>query len=184
LETPGTQETPGSPDAPGDLDGSEGSSADAIPSRAAPAETRSRDEYYLSLREKVTIRQQSAAAEEQARAENWTESAELSRWMWTEYRRRWPPEDRPDGTRSLDRADDDRVDAECDRVADREREKISPALREVEDQDPDRHLIGFEHRLKGRARIKEKVCDTIRDFDRSPEEAVALVRDTIRYTFQ
>jgi hypothetical protein len=94
------------------------------------------------------------------------------------------PEDRPDGTSSLDRADDDRVDAQCDRVADREREKISPALREVADQDPDRQLIGFEHRLKGRARIKEKVCDTIRDFDRSPEEAVALVRDTIRYTFQ
>lgn len=156
----------------------------APPGRAAPAETRSRDEYYLSLRDKVAAGQQSVAAEEQARAENWTETAELSRWMWTEYRRRWPAEDRTDGTRSLGRADADRVDAECGRVAGREREKISPALRGVADQDPGRHLIGFEHRLKGRDRIKEKVCDTIRDFDRSPEEAVALVRDTIRYTFQ
>jgi hypothetical protein len=161
-----------------------GRSDSAIPGHTAPAETRSRGEYYLSLREKVAAGQQSAAAEEQARAENWTETAELSRWMWTEYRRRWPAEDRTDGIRSLDRADDDRVEAECDRVADREREKISPALLDVEDQDPGRHLIGFEHRLKGRDRIKEKVSDTIRDFDRSPEDAVALVRDTIRYTFQ
>ena len=166
-------------------DGPSGGKDDsAVPGRAAPAETRSRDEYYLSLREKVAAGQRSTVAEEQVRAENWTETAELSRWMWTEYRRRWPPGDRTDGTRSLDRADDDRVDAECDRVAGREREKISPALRDVESHDPARHLVGFEDRLKGRDRIKEKVCDTIRDFDRSPEEAVALVRDTIRYTFQ
>jgi hypothetical protein len=156
----------------------------AAQARAAPAETRSRDEYYLSLRAKVTTGQRSAAAEERARAENWDETAELSRQMWTEYRRRWPPEDHADDGVPLHEADDDRVDAECDRVADREREKISPSLRDVEDQDPDRHLTGFEHRLKGRDRIKEKVSGTIRDFDRSPEEAVALVRDTIRYTFQ
>jgi hypothetical protein len=31
-------------------------------------------------------------------------------------------------------------------------------MRAVESQDPGRHLIGFEHRLKGRDRIKEKVC--------------------------
>src|SRR6266571_1615493 len=57
-------------------------------------------------------------------------------------------------------------------------------MRDVESQDPSRHLIGFERRLKGRDRIKEKVRGTIKDFDRSPEEAVSLVRDTIRYTFQ
>jgi hypothetical protein len=118
------------------------------------------------------------------RAENWNETAELSRWMWTEYRRRWPPESRPDAASTLDHADDDRVDVECDRVAERERERISPALRDVEGQDPDRHLIGFEHRLKGRDRIKEKVCVNINEFDFSPEEAVSLVPDTIRYTFQ
>jgi hypothetical protein len=156
----------------------------AIPDRAAHAETRSRDEYYLTLREKVVTGQRSAAAEEQARAENWNETAELSRWMWTEYRRRWPPGDRAAGTGPRDSAANDRVDAECDRVAEREREKISPALRDVENQDPDRHLIGFEHRLKGRDRIKEKVCVNINEFDFSPEEAVSLVPDAIRYTFQ
>jgi hypothetical protein len=57
-------------------------------------------------------------------------------------------------------------------------------MRSVESQDPDRHLIGFEHRLKGRDRIKEKVFGTIKDFHRSPEQAVSLVPDTIRYTFE
>jgi hypothetical protein len=57
-------------------------------------------------------------------------------------------------------------------------------MRAVESQDPGRHLIGFEHRLKGPDRIKEKVCDTVNDFIRTPEQAVSLVPDTIRYTFQ
>ena len=65
-----------------------------------------------------------------------------------------------------------------------EEEKISPALRATESQDPDRHLIGFDDRLKGRDRIKEKVCGTIKESNRSPEQAVSLVHDTIRYTFQ
>jgi hypothetical protein len=162
----------------------DGAGAGAVPSRAARAETRSREEYYVSLRHEVAAGQRSAVAEEQARAENWTETAELSRSMWTEYRRRWPPEEHTDGTPPLDGTDDDRVDAECDRVAERERERISPALRDIESQDPSRHLIGFEHRLKGRDRIKEKVSVNINEFDFSPEEAVSLVPDTVRYTFQ
>jgi hypothetical protein len=84
----------------------------------------------------------------------------------------------------LSPADNGRVDAECDRIAKREEERISPAMRAIESQDPERHLIGFEHRLKGRDRIKEKVFGTIKDFNRSPEQAVLLVPDTIRYTFQ
>ena len=61
---------------------------------------------------------------------------------------------------------------------------ITPALRAIESQDPDRHLVGLKDCLKGRDRIKEKVCGTINDYRRSPEQAVSLVPDTIRYTFQ
>jgi hypothetical protein len=110
----------------------------------------------------------------------------------------WPPTERApadrsdhppgtwrgEGNRSLDRADNTRIEAACDRIADREQEKISPALRATESQDPDRHLIGFERRLKGRDRIKEKVHDGINLLKRSAEDAVSLVPDTIRYTFQ
>ena len=138
------------------------------------------------------------AAREQAAAEKWGETLKESRWMWAEYQRRWPseeraPADRPagpegswrgNGNRSLDRAVNDRVEAECDRVAKREEEKISPALRAIESQDPDRHLIGFDDRLKGRDRVKEKVYGTMKESDRSPEQAVSLVADAIRYTFE
>jgi hypothetical protein len=165
-------------------------------------ETRYRQEYYTDLRLAVSAEEsvmaQRTAAREQAAAEKWDGTAKESRWMWAEYQRRWPPEERApvdrsadppgswrgDGNRFLDRAVNGRVEAECDRITGREQEKISPALRATESQDPDRHLIGFEHRLKGQDRIKEKVCGTIKDFNRSPEQAVSLVPDAIRYTFQ
>jgi hypothetical protein len=166
------------------------------------AETRTRQECYDDLRVAVSkeksVVAQRISAEEQAAAQKWNETSKGSRWMWTEYQRKWPPTertpaDKPDdpsgswrgeGNRSLDRADNSRVEAECDRIAEREKEKISPALRATESQDPDRHLIGFERRLKGRDRIKEKIYGTIKDLHRSPEQAVSLVPDAIRYTFQ
>ena len=166
------------------------------------AETRHRQEYYADLRVAVTAEEsvtaQRIAAREQAAAEKWGETAKESRWMWTEYQRKWPPgecaqvdrsDDQPGSWRGnrdrfLDVAANGRVETECGRVVEREQERISPALRVTESQDPDRHLIGFEHRLKGRDRIKEKVCDKMEEFDFSPEEAVSTVSDTIRYTFQ
>ncbi len=55
---------------------------------------------------------------------------------------------------------------------------------EIESLDPDRHLAGFEYRLKDRDRIKEKVADRIEEKNLSPNEAVSLIPDTIRFTFQ
>ena len=166
--------------------------------RPVPAETRSRQEYYDELHRTVSAASRQSAAAEQAAAEKWTEAAEQSRWMWNEYKRKWPPGERPpvdtsadppgswraDGDRFLSAAINKRVDAECGRVADRERDRISPAMRAVESQDPDRHLIGFDHRRKGRDRIKEKVAGRIEEKNRTPEEAVSLIPDAIRYTFQ
>jgi hypothetical protein len=166
------------------------------------AETRTRQEYYSQLRVTVSREESAVArqtvAEERAAAEKWQERSTESRWIWSEYQRKWPPAERPvvdrskdpagswrlDRDRRLEPAENGRVEAECDRIARREKERISPAMRSVESQDPDRHLIGFQHRLKGRDRIKEKVFGTIKDFSRSPEQAVSLVPDTIRYTFQ
>ncbi len=141
---------------------------------------------------------QQSAAKEQAAAQRWDETATESRWMWGEYQRKWPPEERApvdrskdppgswrgEGGRYLEPAVNDQVEAECGRVTEREQDKISPALRATESQDPDRHLIGFDYRLKGPDRLKEKVHGTITDFNRSPEQAVSLVPDAIRYTFE
>lgn len=171
-------------------------------SDSAPAETRDHQEYYVALRmaesaqQSVTARR--ATAEEQASWEKWDKTAEEAHWMWGEYQRRFPPEERPpldrsdhapgtwrgEGDRVLEPADNSRVEAKCDRIADLEREKITPAMREVESQDPDRHLVGLKDCLKGRDRIKEKVYDEIKFLRRTPEEAVSLVSDTIRFTFQ
>jgi len=198
---------PDDPDVPPDgradhRDGQGSGGGRAARAGGVQAETRHRQEYYADLRVAVSAEEsvtaQRTAAREQAAAEKWGETAQESRWMWAEYRRRWPPEERApvdrsadppgswrgDGNRVLDRAVNGRVEAACDRIAEREQEKISPALRATEGQDSDRHLIGFEHRLKGRDRIKEKVYGTIKESNRSPEQAVSLVHDTIRYTFQ
>ncbi len=166
------------------------------------AETRSHEECYNDLRiadaKQQSVAAQRITAEEQAAADTWNGNVTESRWLWAEYQRRWPPEERRpvdtsndppgswrgDGDRFLKVADNSRVEAACDLIAEREQEKISPALRAIESQDPDRHLIGFDDRRKGRDRIKEKVHDAISLLRRSPEEAVSRVPDAIRYTFQ
>jgi len=167
------------------------------------AETRSHEECYNDLRaaeaKEKSVAAQRITAEEQAASDTWNEKVTESRWMWTEHQRKWPPEERkpsgkPDdppgtwhgeGNRTLEPADNDRVESACDSIADRERDKISPAMRAIESQDPDRHLVGLDDRLKGRDRIKEKVYDKMKEFvDFSPEEAVSSVSDTIRYTFK
>ena len=145
------------------------------------AETRSHEECYNDLRiadaKQQSVAAQRITAEEQAAADTWNEKVTESRWIWAEYQRKWPPEERRpvdtsndppgswrgDGDRFLKVADNSRVEAACDLIADREREKITPALRAIESQDPDRHLIGFDDRLKGRDRIKEKVYDRIKE---------------------
>jgi hypothetical protein len=153
----------------------------------AQAETRTRQEYYADLRRTVSREEAAVArqttAEEQVATEKWQDSTAESRWMWTEYQRKWPPTERAPASRSLDNANNSRVEAHCDRIAQRERETISPAMRAIESQDPDRHLIGFEHRLKGRDRIKEKVYGMIKESGFPPESAVSHVPDAIRYTF-
>ena len=200
ADRPGDADMPPD-DHPDRRDDQDGAGDHAARAGNARAETRTRQEYYADLRVTVSKEESAVArqvtAEEQAAAEDWQEKVAESRWMWGEYQRKWPPAERPavdrskdpagswrvDRNRVLDGADNSRVDTECDRIAKREEEKISPALRAIESQDPDRRLVGFEHRLKGRDRIKEKVYDRWKLLC-SAEEAVSVVSDTIRYTFQ
>jgi hypothetical protein len=99
------------------------------------------------------------------------------------------PKDTPgswhgDGNRVLDRSVNERIEAECDRIAEREEKRITPALRAVETQDPNRRLVGFEHCRKDRDRIKEKVYDNMKALVISADEALSAVPESIRYTFQ
>jgi hypothetical protein len=166
---------------------------------ASNAETRYREEYYSARTQVAPEEQATTGARQEAPApDTWTETANLAHWMWGEYHRRWPPEERPpvdrstdppgswrsDSNRYLDTATNARIEAECDRIVELEQEKISPAMRDIESQDSTRHLVGFEHHLKGRDRIKEKVHDNLNEYSLSLDEAVSFIPDAIRYTFQ
>lgn len=75
------------------------------------------------------------------------------------------------------------VDQGCDRVREVEETVVTPAMRRIESADPERFLVGLDHRLKGRDRLSEKVQEAMRFKGRTASEAFAEVKDAIRYTF-
>lgn len=76
------------------------------------------------------------------------------------------------------------IDKGCDSVRETEKTVVTPAMRRIEAEDPDRHLVGLDRRLKGRDRLTEKVTEAMRFKGRSATDAFAEVKDAIRYTFQ
>ena len=76
------------------------------------------------------------------------------------------------------------IDQGCARVEKIERQIVTPAMRRVEAEDPDRTLIGLEHRLKGMDRLTEKVEFDMGKWGVTAEKAFANVKDAIRYTFE
>lgn len=77
------------------------------------------------------------------------------------------------------------IDQGCARVREIEEHVTSPAMHRIESEDPDRRLVGFDHRLKGEDRLTEKVS---RQVESQPEltyeQAFTSLKDAIRYTFQ
>ena len=150
----------------------------------------------VSVEESVTAQQ--TAAREQAAAEKWDVESRnpagcggsTSASGHPRNARRWtgPTIRRVPGagtaTGSCTPADNARVEAECDRDRRTRGGRNLARLRAVEGQDPDRAPDRLRHRLKGRDRIKEKIYGTINDFSRSPEQAVSLLPDAVRFTFQ
>ena len=76
------------------------------------------------------------------------------------------------------------IDRGCERVRETEQTITTPAMCRIEAQDSDRHLVGLEHRLKGRDRIEEKVSTAMSERGRTAEQAFAEIKDAIRYTLQ
>ena len=77
------------------------------------------------------------------------------------------------------------IDQGYARISALERGTVTPAMREIEAEDPNRQLVGFEHRLKGKDRLTEKVTKAVNEQPQlSYDNAIAVVKDTIRYTFQ
>jgi hypothetical protein len=164
-------------------DSSSGDSAE-FRSRVA-VEERDRSEYWEDLRAAVA-------------ADAWDVAAERFRGQWASHCERWAAGSRPsvdrsedppgswrgDSGRYLDAAANTEVEKRCEGIAEVERDVVSPAMREIEACDPERRLVGFDHRLKGLDRIKDKVSETLKEqFPITAEEAVTDVSDTIRFTF-
>jgi hypothetical protein len=166
-------------------------SADSAEPRArVVVEERDRGEYWEDLRAAVA-------------ADAWQAATDRFRGEWAEHCERWPASSRPassglaadgspdppgswrgDSGRYLDVAANAEVEKRCEGIASVERDVVSPAMREVEACDPERQLVGFDNRLKGPERIKDKVAETLKEqSDLSAGEALADLSDTVRFTF-
>jgi hypothetical protein len=79
----------------------------------------------------------------------------------------------------------DAISRGYDRVRETEEKTVTPAMRRIEAEDPDRSLVGLDFRLKGKDRIEEKVTKAMAEQpDLTYADAFATVKDAIRYTFQ
>jgi hypothetical protein len=130
---------------------------------------------------------------------SWDAAVLELREAWEAHEARWPsPEDsappqRPDapdawrggGDRYLGPEANAEVERGCGRIREVGENVITPAMRAIEAEDPDRSLIGLEHRLKGQDRIKEKVAAELEARPGlSTTQALASVPDGIRFTFR
>jgi hypothetical protein len=132
--------------------------------------------------------QQAYRAEYRATVEavyTWDAAALELRQVWEAHETKWQsPEDaHGDGDRHLNPEANAEVERGCGQIREIAENIITPAMRAIESEDPDRHLIGLEHHLKGVDRIKEKIADAVRYKGRAPEEALKTLKDAVRFTF-
>ena len=119
----------------------------------APPETRDQQAYRAEYRATVEA------------AYTWDAAALELRQVWEAHETKWPsPEDDADrdGDRSLNPEANAEVERGCGQIREIAENVITPAMRAIESEDPDRHLIGLEHRLKGTERLKEKMAAELR----------------------
>jgi hypothetical protein len=75
------------------------------------------------------------------------------------------------------------IDRAYERVREIERDIVTPAMRRIEAEDPGRRLAGLEHSLKGKDRLRQKISEAVEERGHTVDQAFAMVKDAIRYTF-
>jgi hypothetical protein len=91
---------------------------------------------------------------------------------------------RGDGGRYLAPDANAEVARGCARIREVGETVITPAMRRIEAEDPDRHLAGLEYRLKGEGRLKEKVARTLEEQPGlTTAQALSGIPDAVRFTF-
>ena len=132
--------------------------------------------------------QQAYRAEYRATVEaayTWDAAALELRQVWEAHETKWPsPEDaHGDGDRHLSPEANAEVERCCGVIREIAENVITPAMRALETEDPDRHLTGLEHHLKGTERLKEKVATALEEQPNlTPRQALSAVPDAIRFT--
>jgi hypothetical protein len=128
--------------------------------------------------------------------EGWAEAAPELLASWRILKEKYGYEEQPEptpqadagswrgkGGRTLDAATNAEIDRGYARIREVGENVIVPAILRVAAQDPTRALAGFDRRIKGAERLKEKISDRMRSKGRSPEEALAQISDVVRFTF-
>jgi hypothetical protein len=144
----------------------------------AKPETRDQQTYHAEYRATV----EAAYAEERT---PWAAAALELHQVWEAHEAKWPSPEVSDGDGGghLDPEANAEVEAGCGRIREIGENVITPAMRAIEAEDPDRHLIGLEHRLKGTERLKEKVASALEEQPGlTPRQALSAVPDAIRFT--
>jgi hypothetical protein len=85
---------------------------------------------------------------------------------------------------SADSSTDEEAECGSERIHEIEATVLSPQMRQIEADDQMRDLAGFEYRLKGAERLKEKVARDMLDKGFTAQEALAGIPDAVRYTFR
>jgi len=75
------------------------------------------------------------------------------------------------------------IDQAYERVREIERGIVTPAMKRIGAEDPGRRLAGLEHSLKGKDRLTQKINEAVDERGHTVDQAFAMVKDTIRYTF-
>jgi hypothetical protein len=125
----------------------------------------------------------------------WAEALPSLRAAWEEHQDRYPERERAtprthtDGswssgeTRRLTPEQNTEATKACADIHDEGERVVYPAMLQIEAADPNRQMVGLEHRLKGEDRLKEKIAERLRyNPDLSPRQAAAEVPDAVRFT--
>jgi hypothetical protein len=127
----------------------------------------------------------------------WAEAAPGLVASWRMLKEKYGYEERPEptpqadggswrgtGGRTLDAVTNAEVDRGYARIREIGENVIVPAVLRVAAEDPTRALAGFDRRIKGADRLKEKVADEMRSTPgMTSAQALAAIADVVRFTF-
>jgi hypothetical protein len=140
----------------------------------------------------------SAPGDSPAPNDIWQKALPELQGLWQRHLERWPESERPpaertgdepgswrgDGGQYLSARDNATASQSFERMRSAERD-ISPAMQDIEAAVPGAKLVGFDHRLKGEDRFKEKIAQQLTyKLDRPTSKIADSMPDTIRYTFE